>query len=68
MIGTWPSIDHGLLSPSGRTSKRARKAAMEREQERLWPDDARKEAAATSCCGAAVAILCHRKTRRGAGR
>lgn len=31
-----PSIDHGLLSPSGSMSKRARKAAMERERVRLF--------------------------------
>ena len=34
---TWPSIDHSLLSPSGQMSKRARKAAMKREAERLFP-------------------------------
>lgn len=32
-----PSIDHGLLSPSGRMSKQARKAAMEREAAKLFP-------------------------------
>ena len=32
-----PSIDHSLLSPSGRVSKRARKAALKREQARLFP-------------------------------
>lgn len=32
-----PSIDHGLLSPSGRVSKRARNAALKREGERLFP-------------------------------
>jgi len=26
----WPSIDHSILSPSGRVSKRSRKAAMDR--------------------------------------
>jgi hypothetical protein len=31
-----PSIDHSLLSPSGRMSKRARAAAMKRETERLF--------------------------------
>jgi len=31
-----PSIDHSLLSPSGRMSKRAREAAMRREAERLF--------------------------------
>lgn len=33
----WPSIDHSLLSPSGKMSKRARKAANERETVRLFP-------------------------------
>ena len=33
----WPSIDRSLLSPSGRISKRARKAAINREGERLFP-------------------------------
>ncbi len=33
---TWPSIDHSLLSPSGRMSGRARKAALARETERLF--------------------------------
>src|SRR5690606_1980619 len=32
-----PSIDHTILSPSGRVSKRARKAALEREAARLFP-------------------------------
>ena len=30
-----PAIDHSLLSPSGRMSKRARKAAHEREEARV---------------------------------
>lgn len=34
--GTWPSIDHSLLSPSGRMSDRARKAAMKREAAKLF--------------------------------
>ena len=34
---TRPSIDHSLLSPSGRMSKRARQAAMKRECARLFP-------------------------------
>lgn len=33
----WPSIDHSTLSPSGRTSKRARAAALKREAARLFP-------------------------------
>lgn len=32
----FPSIDHSLLSPNGRMSKRARKAAMDREAKRLF--------------------------------
>ena len=32
--GLWPSVDHSLLSPSGRMSKRARKAANDRETKR----------------------------------
>lgn len=32
-----PSIDHTLLSPSGRCSKRARDAAMKREAAKLFP-------------------------------
>ena len=32
----WPSIDHSILSPSGRVSKRARKAALEREAKILF--------------------------------
>ena len=35
---TWPSIDHSILSPSGRVSKRARKAALAREMRKLFPD------------------------------
>ena len=31
-----PSIDHSLISPSGRMSKRARSAALERERVRLF--------------------------------
>lgn len=37
MKADWPSIDHTILSPSGRCSKRARKAALERERQRLFP-------------------------------
>lgn len=32
-----PTIDHTILSPSGRCSKRTRKAAMDREAARLFP-------------------------------
>lgn len=34
-----PSIDHSLLSPSGRMSKRARAVALKREAARLFPPD-----------------------------
>jgi len=34
---TWPAIDHGGLSPSGRVSKRARAAWIAREAARLFP-------------------------------
>jgi hypothetical protein len=34
---TRPSIDHGILSPSGRMSKRARKAALQRMDAVLFP-------------------------------
>lgn len=34
---TWPAIDHSGLSPSGRCSKRARKAWLKREAARLFP-------------------------------
>ena len=34
---TWPCIDHSLLSPSGHVSKRARKVALKREAEKLFP-------------------------------
>ncbi len=32
-----PSIDHSLLSPNGRVSKRARASALAREAARLFP-------------------------------
>lgn len=35
---TWPCIDHGMLSPNGRVSKRSRKVAMERVTEMLFPE------------------------------
>ncbi len=35
---TRPSIDHGFLSPSGRVSKRARKAAQEQTRRELFGD------------------------------
>lgn len=34
---TFPCIDHSLLSPNGHISKRARKAAMQRECAKLFP-------------------------------
>ena len=33
----WPIVDDSLLSPSGKMSKRARKAALKREHDRLFP-------------------------------
>lgn len=36
MRGNWPSIDHSILSPSGRVSKRSRAAAMERTRVELF--------------------------------
>lgn len=33
-----PSIDHSILSPSGRVSKRARRAALARATAVLFPD------------------------------
>ena len=33
----WPAIDHSLLSPSGKMSKRGRAAALAREAARLFP-------------------------------
>lgn len=32
----YPAVDHGLLSPSGKMSKRARDAALERERIKLF--------------------------------
>ena len=32
-----PCIDHSILSPSGRVSKRSREAAMKREAAKLFP-------------------------------
>ena len=32
-----PCIDHTILSPNGRVSKRAREAALKREHDRLFP-------------------------------
>ena len=36
MRGTWPSIDHSLISPDGHMSKAARRRAEKRENERLF--------------------------------
>lgn len=33
-----PSIDHSILSPSGRVSKRARRDAIKRARKELFPD------------------------------
>jgi hypothetical protein len=35
---SWPSIDHSFLSPSGKISKRARKAYMDKFTKELFPD------------------------------
>ncbi len=35
---TWPSIDHSLLSPSGHISELARKAALKRLHDELFPN------------------------------
>ena len=37
--GTWPSVDHSLLSPSGHMSKRARAAASERLRVELFGEE-----------------------------
>ena len=37
-MSTWPAIDHSTLSPSGRVSKRIRKAALERTRRELFGD------------------------------
>lgn len=34
---TWPCVDHSGLSPSGRVSKRARKAWLKVQHDRLFP-------------------------------
>jgi len=36
--GTWPSVNHSYLSPSGKVSKRARQAAQERTRRELLGD------------------------------
>jgi hypothetical protein len=33
-----PSIDHGILSPNGRVSKRTRKLTLERVKQQLFPE------------------------------
>jgi len=33
---TWPSIDHSILSPSGKVSRRARRAALRRASIELF--------------------------------
>lgn len=35
---SWPSIDHGILGPSGHVSKRYEKQAKAEMRERLFPD------------------------------
>lgn len=43
MSCTWPSIDHTILSPSGRVSKRARNAAMKQAAALLFPPELQSE-------------------------
>ena len=57
--GLWPSIDHGILSPSGKVSKRAREAALKRETEKLFPPgywDAPAKTEAEARAGKATAL------------
>ena len=35
---SWPTVDHSILSPSGRISKAARKRALARETARLFAE------------------------------
>lgn len=56
-----PSIDHSLLSPSGRMSARARKAAIAREAIRLFPPGTFPPAAAQD---KALALRRHAVTLR----
>lgn len=58
-----PSIDHSLLSPSGRISKRARKAAIERDEARVrawfmrkYPEQTAEQIAATKSAARAVSL------------
>ena len=46
MVGTWPSIDHSFLSPSGHQSKRSRDAYMKRFTAELFPPEVREFMAA----------------------
>ena len=48
MIRTQVMIDHTILSPSGRVSKRARADAMKRETARLFPEGFWDEPAKTA--------------------
>lgn len=38
-----PAVDHGLLSPSGKVSKRARRAAEAQLVHELWPEGLAQE-------------------------
>jgi hypothetical protein len=51
------TVDHSLLSPSGRMSKRAQAAAMKQERKRMAEAERRDEAARAACpeCSAALA-------------
>ena len=37
-VGTWPSVDHSLLSPSGKMSKIAKERAQKRLLKELFPE------------------------------
>jgi hypothetical protein len=62
-----PSIDHAILSPSGRCSKRAREAAIKRDHDRLFPPgywDEPKQTQAEIDIAEAVSLRRHAATLR----
>jgi len=62
-----PSIDHSLLSPSGRMSKAARARALKREAARLFPPgfwDVAPPTAAELAAQKVIALRRHAKTLR----
>lgn len=66
-MNPWPSIDHGILSPSGRCSKRAREAVLKRETEILFPKgffDAPEESEEMILRKKAESLLRHAKNLR----